>query len=406
MIVLRLIMSALSMAAPPAQGPVWVVTEQGVTNAWAWSIGSGGEILVKTSKDEPQAVPVGISSPAMLDSTPAAARNPGAPADAAVLLLVNGEQIRGRIETSQSTGTLRWSSTALGSMDVPLSDIAAITLPQRAAPTAARRPGTVKPPCLLLTNGDVIGGAIKGIGPESVLVESDFGDAETSIGRVASIVISTAAPESDRRGADQWICTLADNQRWHVDRLQAGTTAGVIRVMRAGKAVDLAAEQVHRIVWPRWNTHELIHLGSPRVQTTPYMSAIRPPTIDDAALQRPRAIGLQSFVGGLTAWSRTRISYTMTEPSICLLMWVGLDPLRGKHGSCEVRVEAGGEVLARIEDLDARSGGRRLVMPVSGVSEISLVTDYGAGGELDDCVNWCDLLLVEKRHPSSAPAAR
>ena len=52
--------------------------------------------------------------------------------------------------------------------------------------------------------------------------------------------------------------------------------------------------------------------------------------------------------------------------------------------------------LVRFAGLTARAGARRIVVPATGLARITLTTDFGARSELGDCVNWCELLLVEK----------
>ena len=48
----------------------------------------------------------------------------------------------------------------------------------------------------------------------------------------------------------------------------------------------------------------------------------------------------------------------------------------------------------------------RLAIPVSGVKQLRLGTDFGLRGDLGDYVNWCDLLLIGERQGTVAPATR
>jgi hypothetical protein len=118
--------------------------------------------------------------------------------------------------------------------------------------------------------------------------------------------------------------------------------------------------------------------------------------------RRPRHLGDRTFSAGITAWSSTRIRYTLPAGAGFLLGWVGVDPLRGKGGVCDVAVSSGGRTLAEFNSLTLADGARLIAVPLTG-PDLQLITDFGPAGELNDCVQWCDLLLISKSDAGPAP---
>jgi hypothetical protein len=62
-----------------------------------------------------------------------------------------------------------------------------------------------------------------------------------------------------------------------------------------------------------------------------------------------------------------------------------------------VRIEIPNAPGVSFEGLTAAAGAHRIAALVPNASPISLVTDFGRNGEIGDCVNWCELTLIERR---------
>ena len=396
---LTLLLTATSLGT---DAPVMVLSEQRVVSARSWSIDGSGQLIVEAvgQGDSPESILVG--APALLDVSrsprPVARRHgpDGAAGASAVIQLINGEILRGAILEPDSPGTVRFDAADFGPQRLALAKIAVIRLAgRRLSQPAGRRLGD--PPYLLLANGDVISGAIKVITPAAVTVDSEFGEAKPELSRIAAIALAADPPPADGRAAGQLICSLADGQRWYVDAVAAGPGNGQLRVERAGSTVDLPADSVQQLVFAGWTIRELIALAPPEVSTTPYLGEAVRVQIDDAGNRRPLAIGGRSFVGGITARPRSRVSYPLNTPAAYLIGWVGLDPLRGNAGICDVRIESDGKTLVRFDRLTAGAGERRIAVAITDLKRITLTTDFGPNAEIGDCVNWCELILVEKK---------
>ncbi len=251
--------------------PVMVLSEGRVISAADFSIGPSGElIVVPAGKGEPPESIV-VDSPALLDASMVPKAKPGQPKAAgtgASVQLTCGEILQGSIVEPDSPGTIRFNTCHFGPQRLALEKIATIHLAGRRASRPATDSGRDHP-CLVLTNGDLIAGAIKLITPTAVTIDSAFGETETDISRVAGITLAGDPPLVDGRTTGQLICSLADGQRWYVDNLAAGPAKGQVRLHRAGSAADLPVTHLRQLVFAGWTIRELIALGPPEVRTTP-----------------------------------------------------------------------------------------------------------------------------------------
>lgn len=393
-------LSLLLLIAVPtdAGAPATVLSQGQVISATDWSIGANGTVIVTAAGPNGSPKSIAVGAPALVDANrprqirPRRGQAPGA---GAMIQLTNGEMLLGAVVEPDSPGTVRFTTRPFGAQRLALDKIATIHLAGR----RLNQPATAKPadaPYLLLTNGDVVSGVIKAVTPEAVTIDSAFGQAETSLSRVASIAPATDPPSADGRAAGQLICSLADGQRWYVDTVAAGPGQDQLSIRRAGRTVELPVTELRQLVFAGWTVRELIALGPPEVETTAYLGETVRLQIDDPRRPRPRAIGGRSFVGGITARPRSRVTYTLDAPAAFLIGWVGVDPLRGSTGICDVRIESEGQTLVRFEGLTARAGARRIAAATTGLNRITLTTDFGPQAEIGDCVNWCELMLIEK----------
>jgi len=403
-------LSLLLMTAVPggADSSVIVLCEGRVISASGFSIADDGALTVAVAGGADADKSIVVESPALLDASSATEAGGSYPGKTrtvgAIVQLTNGEILRASIVEPDSPGTIRIDSRELGPLRLTLEKVAAIDLGARRSSQSVTGRGP-DPPYLLLTNGDVVAGAIKGVTPDAVTIDSEFGEADTDMSRVAAIVLAADPPPADGRSAGQLICVLADGQRWYVDAVASGPTGDKVRLSRGAKPVDVPLAAVRQLVFAGWTVRELITLDPPEVSTTPYLGETVRLQIDDAAHRRPLAIGGRSFVGGITARPRSRVTYGLVAPAAYLVGWAGMDPLRGSAGVCDVRVASNDKVLFSFDGLTARVGPRRIAVPIAGLESIALITDFGADAEIGDCVNWCDLTLIEKKLPVSSSRA-
>ena len=75
---------------------------------------------------------------------------------------------------------------------------------------------------------------------------------------------------------------------------------------------------------------------------------------------------------------------------------VGLDDRTGQGGSVRVRVLVDGiEKGGNDTELTAATGPRAVRVDVAGAKELTLVVEFGSGGDVCDHVDWADARLVK-----------
>ncbi len=92
----------------------------------------------------------------------------------------------------------------------------------------------------------------------------------------------------------------------------------------------------------------------------------------------------------------------MNTPAAYLIGWVGIDPVRGSAGICDARIESDGKTLVSFNGLTARAGAQRIAVSTTNLNHITLITDFGPNAEIGDCLNWCELMLIEKKPPATS----
>lgn len=391
----------------PGDAPVMVLADDQVVAATSWSIGDDGVLQVAETRPDGTTASRATARPALI-ATNAPAPSTTAARDAegaAAVLTIDGEILAGRILAPDTPGTLRLDVRGVGAERLALDRLAAVRLGSE-SPESITVPAGAAPPCVLMANGDVVGGAIRGLDTKGVTVESDFGPVVIERSRVTAILCARrqAAPAPDAKSS---LCDLADGQRWRVERIVGGGPGATVHLTRAGRDVQIPGAAIRQIVLPGWRAVDLLDQEPTRVDTVPYFGEVVSLIIDGPTRRRPLAIGDRSFAGGLTTRPRSRIVYRVPAEAAYAVGRVGLDPLRGRDGACEVRVESEGQALVTWPVLTPRAASHRFAVALGGRSELTLVTDFGPREELGDCVNWCGLrVLVPAGAPASAPATR
>lgn len=372
--------------------PVLVLTDRQAIQASGWDAAENGRLQVI---DSPGASGRQVEAPLLIDVENAVA--PPAPAGGTLVRvqLASGEIIRGRIEDSGADASLRLSNAQIGEMRVPFAEIVSLSF-------AATDTGVVagsspaKPPCVILTNGDVVPGKILAVTARKATIDSDFGETDTEMNRVVAILMSEDSSPADSTAHDRLVCILGDGQRWLADRMKHADKTGTIVFSRSGRDVQVPVAAIRQIVFPGVSLQTLTWSAPAKVETTPYLDGTVAVRVDDRQHQQPRVIGHRTFADGITAQPRSQIMWETPTGASYLLGWVGMDPARGANGICDVRVEAEGRTLLSIERLTARDGPRRVAVPLTGLKSVTLVTDFGPRGEIGDCVNWCEMRVVGK----------
>ena len=119
-------------------------------------------------------------------------------------------------------------------------------------------------------------------------------------------------------------------------------------------------------------------------------------SVRDAPMRLTTRSGEETFDRGLGMHSKTKVSYDLGGKFRTFRATVGLDRISGSKGSVDARILLDGKEQA-IPGLKGLTADASVDVrhDVSGAKVLTLVVDYGAGGDIGDDVNWAGAKLVE-----------
>jgi hypothetical protein len=136
-------------------------------------------------------------------------------------------------------------------------------------------------------------------------------------------------------------------------------------------------------------------------EMTPF-TGIRWPWVKDGnVLGRDLHLDGGVYGKGLGVHSACRLTYDLGSSYRRFEARVGLDEEGGASGSAQGSVRVGVLVdgkardLGRSGDLTLRSGPQTISLDITGARSLTLVVDFGEGGDVQDYVDWADARLLK-----------
>lgn len=389
----------------PAEPPRFVATRAADGEPVAGPLAKIGPAFTVTLTGSPALAPDDLLTLARADQP-----RPSYPAGPQVVL-ANGDRFAGTVAGGSGTALTLKASTGNGqAVTLPLTGVVAVWItapPADLPPDVARYPwleAGKKRDVLLLRNGDAIRGRLEAVAADGAgLRFKPDGEATAKpyeLATVAALVLDpTLARVKTPKGPFARV-TTADGSRISFASLLAdesvvtGTTVTGAKVslplaeliavdIRQGKAVELAdlkpatvkEEGFNGVAWP-WVANRSVR-GNPLRLATPR--------------------GVEVFDSGLGVHSRSVLTYPLGGKYKRFEAVVGLDAATGRKGAVDVRVLVDGKEakLDGLTGLTAAVGAKAIRVDVTKAKELTLVVDFGPGGDVQDDVNWANARLVE-----------
>lgn len=327
------------------------------------------------------------------------------------VVLANGDRVGGTL--SGGNGLSLTLTTTFGngqSLPLPLAAVAAVWVippPADTPPDVTRYPWVdagKKRDTLLLRNGDILSGRLEAVAADGTGLrfkpDGEKAAKPYPLSNIAALALDpTLARVRTPKGPFARL-TLSDGSRVSMATLLSdgavltGATVTGAKVsvplgeliaadIRQGKAVELAdlkpmavkEDGFNGVAWP-WVANRSVR-GHPLRLTT--------------------SRGVEVFDSGLGVHSRSSMTYKLGGKYKRFEAVVGLDAVSGQRGAVDLRVLVDGKEakLDGLTGLPASAGGMAIRVDVSGAKELTLVVDYGPGGDVQDDVNWAAARLVE-----------
>lgn len=115
-------------------------------------------------------------------------------------------------------------------------------------------------------------------------------------------------------------------------------------------------------------------------------------------------LGGRSFEKGICVHSRTKLVYVINGEFEKLAATIGIDDSVRPLGNVEFRVLGDGKVLWESGIVTGADPPKDIVVPLSGVTEVTLIVDFGKALDLGDHAVWGNARLIRPPSRSSGPS--
>lgn len=313
------------------------------------------------------------------------------------LLIPGGRIVHGQI-LEATEESIKISNELFGTAEFPLSSIEGILLVERrlvpdAKEAIVRRIRSVEreADALVLSNGDILQGAITSFGPGDWKIDRD-GNVQT----VASSFLEGAALdrnflEYEVPTGPHWLVRLTDGSLLAAQSLKLdGTTMEVATVAGPVLRIPCSADDTSGILSIEQRGGRLVYLSDmepKRIEVRPFLDDALPPRMDASAIGTPIQLGAERFSKGIGARSFTRIDYDAAGFEKFLAK-IGVDQAAGESASLICRVLVDGQPAFDSGELTSNSAPVAVAVPLMNAQVVSLVVDYGKRGDMGDLADW------------------
>jgi len=249
---------------------------------------------------------------------------------------------------------------------------------------------------LALRNGDLLEGVLTSIQKGDVEIEVARKKVTVPLSKLSSVAMSSElALPLKLKGAHARLI-LDDGSRWTLTEVRSdgkefsGKTA-------FGAAFKVALSKVAALEARHENIVYLSDLKAKSYEHTPYLS-LKWPLVNDANVEGgDLRLPDGSHDKGVGMHSAGRVTYIVPPGWERFEALVGLDERTGKLGSVQVRVEVDGKSHALLDgkELTPQRGAVPVKINVKGAKELTLIVEFGRGGDVGDHVNWADARFVK-----------
>jgi hypothetical protein len=324
-----------------------------------------------------------------------------------MIVLANGDRVRGQA-TGGNTRAVLFAPTPRGDAkpqpwSVPLTALAAVWVtppPADTPPSPADYPWAGAPrrrDAVLLRNGDVLRGTVEGFAadPPAVRVKATGDPAATvlPLARVAAVAFDPSLARIRKPKGPYARIVTADGSRLSLAAAtaDANTLKGTTTF---GTAVEFPMADVIALDVLQGKATYLSDLKPKKATTEAFNGVAWPWAADRTVKGNQLRLGPQTFDKGLGTHPRTALVYDLGGKYRRFEAVVGLDPVTGRRGVAEVRVLVDGRD-ALTTTLTAGMDPIPVAVVVAKAKELTLMVDYGPGGDVQDDVNWGDARLIE-----------
>lgn len=325
------------------------------------------------------------------------------------IIFANGDRLAGQL-TKIERGEVKFKALLGGSgasevsqeLSIPLSALAVIWFrsPPRDSAQAISRSWVSerrRRDVVLLNNGDTRIGAVAGMASPIApfLLKEDNREIRIDSSHVVAIALNTDLARTLRpRGAYARL-VLANGGRLGLLSATADTATLSGKTL-FGADVKIPFEQIVSLDVRQGKAVYLSDLKPKKYEHTPFLGVRWPLAVDRSPDGREMRLAGHTFDKGLGLHSDSRLTFHLGGAYRRFEATVGLDDRSGQGGAVRIGVLVDGqERIADDKELTSAGGPRNLSIDVSGAKELTLVVEFGGGGDVCDHVDWADARVIK-----------
>jgi hypothetical protein len=310
------------------------------------------------------------------------------------VLLANGDRLAGRLlSIADEKARLLADLGSPQELSIPLSALAAVMLDGASVsrPAENRRDDAVT-----LTNGDTATGTIVAWpagGPLRLDAEGRI--VELPRERVHALFFSPQLARGAKPRSAYRRLVLTNGSRLSVRSVESAG-AELHATLPTGTTVHIPLTDLAAINVYNGPAIYLSDLAPLKYEHVPYLGGAWPWAADHSVAGGDLRLGGGAYDKGIGMHSRSRLTFPVTRGATRFECVVGLDNVSGRRGNVDIQVLADGKLLlSQPTELAGTDAPKSLRLPLPpGARELTLVVDYGRGGDVQDHVDWADARII------------
>ena len=249
-----------------------------------------------------------------------------------------------------------------------------------------------------LLNDDLVGGELTDWSDGFVTLRTGANKIKLPINDVRDIGFNSdllALPETRELC---WLVALSDGSRVTLKAAESRVERHVLSAKHvSGATWEIPLEVICDLRVLHGRAVYLSDLPTAESKHTPYLPGSRawPLQRDRAVDGHPLRVSGREFPKGLGMHSRSSVSYELDGKFRSFVAAVELDDTTIGLGTAACAVEVDGRRVFDVSSLSRESGAKRLPpIDLTSAKRLTLIVDFGALGDVQDRVNWCDPVLL------------
>lgn len=254
---------------------------------------------------------------------------------------------------------------------------------------------------LLLSNGDQLRGELDSLKDDKLTLGGAAGPAEVPLKGVRAVALSTELISFPPVTGPTALVSLHDGSWVTATSLQTigeANTGQSLQIQAAfGATFTVPLSSLAAVRFEGGRAVSLSSLPEKEYIFTPFLSREWPLVTDRSVSGGFLTADRRVFPRGLGMHSGARATWQLDGEYSAFEATIAIDDTAARQASARVRVLLDGQEAWASPELTAKSGLLRLPrIPLQGARELTLAVVYGRSGDMGDRVNWIDPVLIRQ----------